>query len=121
EARDNDAFEAGRGNRVKIGARQHAALFQRGRAELQAMRQDRAFCLADRNLTEFHAPSDFSPRRSICVIWPRIETAISAGEPAPVGRRMGPWMRPRSASVKPISFSRSQRAACVRFEPSAPI
>src|SRR5207248_7322387 len=68
-----------------------------------------------------YAASVFSPLRNTCVIWPRIETAISAGDTAPIERPIGPWIRPRSASVKPISLRRPQRAAWVRFEPSAPM
>ena len=50
-----------------------------------------------------------------------IETAISAGETARIGRPAGPWMRASSASPKPRSRSRSRRAAWFLREPRAPM
>ena len=51
----DDMRQAGRSDRVEIGARQHAAFLQGGRAELQAVREDRPFRLGYWHLTEFHA------------------------------------------------------------------
>src|SRR3954463_5149362 len=57
------------------------------------------------NLPELHAERLRSLRR-LATISARIETAISAGETAPISRPMGAWIRARSASVNPDAVRR---------------
>ena len=54
ETRDDDPLEPGGGDRVEVGARQYPAFFQDRRAELQAVREDRAFRLGKWNFAKFH-------------------------------------------------------------------
>ena len=61
--------------------------------------------LLDWNLAELHAERLRSLRR-LATISARMETAISAGETAPISRPMGAWMRARSASVNPDAVRR---------------
>src|SRR5205085_5098624 len=68
----------------------HAALFQRCRAELQAVRQDRAHRLGHSNLAKFHCGS---PRRCPSVVVP-----AKAGTHLSAARAIAPWI-PASAGM----------------------
>ena len=58
-----------------------------------------------------HAASALSPRRSTWVIWPRIETAISAGDTAPIAEPdRAVDARQIGCRRSPVRCSRSQRA-----------
>ena len=61
------------------------------------------------------------PARSSCVISAMTETAISAGDWAPMSRPTGAWIRSVSAGLKPASASRERRAACVLLLPRLPM
>ena len=127
EARGHDRRDAGRLELVDILGRQAPALGEVDSARTPAMRQDGAGRLVDRCLPESHAAATFgadnaSRRRArTSMIWPRIDTAISAGDLAPMLRPTGPWMRENISSVMPTSASRSLRLAWVRRLPSAPM
>ena len=51
----HDMVEPGRSDQRDVGRRQHPALLQHGGAKSQAVGEDRAFGLAERNLAELHA------------------------------------------------------------------
>ena len=55
EPRRDDMAHPGRDQRLDIGRAQDPAFLERGRAEAQAVRQDRARRLADRDFAESHA------------------------------------------------------------------
>src|SRR6185503_2107236 len=107
--------------------REPAALGEIDPARAPAMRQDGAGRVVDRGVAEPHAAATLgadsasSRRARTSMIWPRIDTAISPGDLAPMLRPTGPWMRANISSVMPTSASRSLRLAWVRRLPSAPI
>src|SRR5260370_23516995 len=102
---DRDWGPPRRGDHIHIAARQDPAFLEHRRPELQAVGENSAFRLGDRDLTEPHAASARSPRRRIWVICATIEIATSAGETAPMANPIGPWMRASSVSPKPSSVS----------------
>ena len=89
EPGDDDRRQAGRGDQLDIGRRQHPPFFERRRAELEAVRQDGTRGLGDRDLAEPHAGSAPSPRRSTRIISATIDTATSAGDIPPIGKPTG--------------------------------
>src|SRR5437762_3782643 len=126
EAGRNDARRAGSLELGDIVIREYAALGEVDAVGAPAMRQDRAGGLVDGGLAESHAATTFGPasasslRARASTIWPRIDTAISAGDLAPMFKPTGPWMCANCSSVMPASASRSLRLAWVRLLPSAP-
>ncbi len=75
---------------------QRRAFAERAAAQPDRVRENCARCVCDRHRTELHAAASFAavPRlRSVAMISARIETAISAGDCAPMARPMGPRMR----------------------------
>src|SRR5262249_1846864 len=127
EARRHDARYAGRPELGDVVGAQHAALGEVHAVRAPAMRQDGAGGLVDRSIAESHAAATLGAERAssrrarTSMIWPRIDTAISAGDLAPILRPTGPWMRANCSSVMPASAKRSLRLAWVRRLPSAPI
>ena len=94
------AGKAGLFERGEIGGAQNPAFLEHARTRPEAVRQDRAEGFAERRVAEFHvAGAAGSPRtafsfsrsaRSTWVIWASAETAISAGETAPISSPSGP-------------------------------
>ena len=105
----------GGAQRGDIRGGEAAALAKRYAAGLDAMGEQRAFGRRRFHLGKYHAP------RRTAVIWARTETAISAGESAPMERPTGPWMRATSVGVKPAVARRSSRAPWVFRLPRAPM
>src|SRR5690606_31717405 len=107
--------------------RQKTTLAEMCLAGADAVDQQRAFGIRNRNLAEDHAAASRANRflcegpRRAAVSWAMIEIAISAGVFAPMASPIGPWMRAVSRSPKPRAASRSRRFAWVRVLPSAPI
>ncbi len=90
---------AGRGERRNVGRGEDAALLENAVADLEAVGDDRAGGLVERRRPELHASAALPRRspRSTSVISARIETAISAGDTAPMSSPTGPWMRAKSS------------------------
>ena len=85
-----------------------AALFQRNAPKPEGVGEDAAPGFGQRYGAELHDPC---PPRMDETISAMIETAISAGETAPISHPMGPRMRSRDADSAPLSINLSQRAA----------
>ena len=115
EAHGHDARLARRGQGGDIGGGQPTALLEGATLELDAMGEKGALRLGQGHLGEDHA------WRRIAVIWARMETAISAGESAPMESPTGPFTRAISSGEKPARARRPWRAAWVFLLPSAPI
>src|SRR5262249_52506642 len=82
ETRGDHAVAASGFQGFDIGSGQDAALLQGARARFYAVSEDGAFGFGERNGAKFHAASRSLSRsaRKTEVTWPKIATAISAGE-----------------------------------------
>ncbi len=91
EPRHHDLGDARGLQRVNMGAADHRALLEHQRTLADGMDGNAALRLGDRDGAEFHdAFSALSgDSRSRAVISPMIETAISAGDTAPIGSPIG--------------------------------
>ena len=86
----DDLVVAGGAKRGEIALTEHAALLEHlACAEAQRVPHDGAERAADGDPAEAHR----QPRRSCSTIWARMDTAISAGERAPIRRPTGPKIR----------------------------
>ena len=118
EARDRDGAAAAFLDGFDVGGAQDAALLEGDLAVAQRVGQDSAGALFDWEFGEDHRVG--WPWRA-AVSCARTETAISAGDLAPMARPAGPWMRASAAASKPASDKRCRRAAWVFLLPSEPM
>ena len=100
---------------------QYMAFFEDPFGKSGAVSENGAFRLVKRDGAELHEANVSSLPCLAAMISPRIETAISAGEEAPKSNPIGPLIRKKASSPKPISVKRSSREACVRLLPKEPI
>ena len=118
EPRDRDGAAAGFLDGLDVGGAEDAAFLEGDLAVAQRMSQDSADAILDGEFGEDHRVG--WPWRA-AVSCARTETAISAGDLAPMARPAGPWMRASAALSKPASDRRCRRAAWVFLLPSEPI
>src|SRR6185295_4799505 len=123
EPYNDDFFHARLFQRGNLGSADRGALLQHQRALTQRVHGDAADRVLWARRTKLHAACSFSfgGMRSCAVISAMMETAISAGDTAPMSSPIGARIRAMSASEAPCARSRSARLACVFREPSAPI
>ena len=113
EPRDHHLGQSGRRQPGEVIRPQHLALAHPlPVSERHGMGEDRALGLGQGNRAEPHGCLRTR------VISARIETAISAGDRAPMSSPTGPWMR--ASACGPRSASRSSRLPWVRVEPRQP-
>src|SRR6185369_16187700 len=101
----HDARLARRGQGRDIGGGEAAALLEGAALQLDAMGEEGTLRLGQAHFREDHA------WRRTAVIWARMETAISAGERAPMESPTGPFTRAISSGEKPARARRPWRAA----------
>ena len=106
--------DLGRGERGDVVGAEDAALLDHARAGAQRVDVDRAERVAPGRPRRTSCAPRAARRRSRA----RIDTAISAGERAPIARPTGPCRRSSAAAC---AARRSRRAACVFFEPRQPM
>ncbi len=118
EPRDGDHAAARVPQRFDVGGSEDAAFLESEVVAAQGVGQNRARAFLDRELCKDHRVG--WPWRA-AVNCASTETAISAGDLAPMARPAGPWMRASAASSNPASDRRCSRAAWVFLLPREPI